>query len=70
MEFLGPHLHSGFVVEQSFYPFFAKILGLPEKISHTDKIVNNQLNYDKASLLMDFMWTFLEVTFRVIKLLI
>jgi hypothetical protein len=62
MEFLGPNLHSGFVVEQSFYPFFAKILGLPEKIAHTDKIpdYNKKLNYDKVLLLLDIMWTFLE----------
>jgi hypothetical protein len=62
MEFLGPHLHSGFVIEQSFYPFLASsILGLPEKICHTDKIDSSNLNYDKVILLLDIMWTLLEV---------
>ncbi|XP_021964522.1 E3 ubiquitin-protein ligase RNF123 isoform X2 [Folsomia candida] len=63
MEFLGPNLYSGFVVEQSFYPFFARILGLPEKISHADKISSssyNELNYDRVILLLDIMWTLLE----------
>lgn len=65
MEFLGPNLYSGFVVEQSFYPFFARILGLPEKISHADKISSssyNELNYDRVILLLDIMWTLLEVS--------
>ncbi|CAL8088738.1 unnamed protein product [Orchesella dallaii] len=62
IEFLGPHLQSGFVVEQSFFPFFASCLGLPEKIMHTDIISAQNISYDKTDLLLDIMWTFLEET--------
>lgn len=63
MEFLGPHLHSGFVVEQSFFPFFAKTLGLVDKVSHDDKISSTELSYKKTDLLLDIMWTLLEVSY-------
>lgn len=61
LEFLGPYLHSGFVVEQSFFPFFASCLGLPEKITHNHVISTKDVSYNKTDLLLDIMWTFLEV---------
>lgn len=61
VEFLGPHLQSGYVVEQSFFPFFAKCLGLPGKVTHTDIISDQNISYTKTDLLLDIMWTLLEV---------
>lgn len=60
-EFLGPHLQSGYVVEQSFFPFFAKCLGLPERVTHSDIISAENISFEKTDLLLDVMWTFLEV---------
>lgn len=61
VEFLGPHLQSGYVVEQSFFPFFAKCIGLPEKVTHNDTISSQNISHKKTDLLLDIMWTFLEV---------
>ncbi|CAG7734881.1 unnamed protein product [Allacma fusca] len=59
-EFLGPNMHSAFVVERAFLPFFAKTLGLPEKIGQKQDISNVVVHTQRAYLLLDVMWTFLE----------
>ena len=61
-EFLGPNIQSAFVVEQSFLPFFGKKLGLPEKVSLEDtNLLSYAVTYQNVHLLLDLMWTFLEV---------
>ena len=59
--FLGPNMHSAFVVERAFLPFFAKTLGLPEKIGQREDITGFPVTPKRAHLLLDAMWTFLEV---------
>jgi Kip1 ubiquitination-promoting complex protein 1 len=61
-EFLGPNIQSAFVVEQSFLPYFGKKLGLPEKITlHDDNLLSLPVSNHNVHLLLDLMWTFLEV---------
>ena len=62
-EFLGPNMHSAFIVERNFLPFFAKKLGLPEKVGQKDDITRIQVDLTRTSLLLDAMWTFLEVRY-------
>lgn len=61
-QFLAPSLNSAFIVEQTFIPFYARAVGLPQKVAIQDNVlVPEPESHVTVHLLLDIMWTFLEV---------
>jgi len=68
IEALGPYFFSGYVVEQAFLPFFAQLLGLPEKVTHESNLTRTNDSFENADLLLDIMWTLMEVSSDILKI--
>jgi len=62
-QFLAPSMNSAFLVEQSFLPFYARTIGLSDKVAihGGGTLLPPPGNHAKVHLLLDLMWTFLEV---------